>query len=182
MEKPAPHRWTFEEFLAFETEETERCELVDGVVHIMTGRSAGHSAIKGNVLALLQTELRAGPCRTYSGLKIVTETAVMYPDILVICRPMAPDDDRVADPTVVVEVLSPKTETHDRIRKWRQYQTIPSLRHFVLIAQTERRIEIYTRERGGWNLAVVEPPEDAVALKAVDASLSLAAIYEGSGR
>jgi Uma2 family endonuclease len=182
MEKPAPHRWTFEEFLAFEAEETERCELVDGVVHIMTGRSAGHSAIKGNVLALLQTELRAGPCRTYSGLKIVTETAVMYPDILVICRPMAPDDDRVADPTVVVEVLSPTTETHDRIRKWRQYQTIPSLRHFVLIAQTERRIDIYTRERGGWNLAVVEPPEDAVALKAVDASLSLAAIYEGSGR
>jgi Uma2 family endonuclease len=182
MEKPAPHRWTFEEFLAFEAEETERCELVDGVVHIMTGRSAGHSAIKGNVLALLQTELRAGPCRTYSGLKVVTETAVMYPDILVICRPMAPDDDRVADPTVVVEVLSPTTETHDRIRKWRQYQTIPSLRHFVLIAQSERRIEVYTREGEGWQLAVVEPPEDAVALKTVDASLSLAAIYEGSGR
>jgi Uma2 family endonuclease len=100
----------------------------------------------------------------------------------VICRPLAPDDDRVADPTVVVEVLSPTTETHDRIRKWRQYQTIASLRHFVLIAQSERRIEVYTRERDGWQLAVVEPPEDAVALRAVDARLSLETIYQGSGR
>jgi Uma2 family endonuclease len=182
MEKPAPHRWTFDEFLAFEAEETEPCELVDGVIHIMTGGSAGHSAIKSNVLALLQTELRAGPCRSYSGLKVVTEIAAVYPDVLVICRPMAPDDDRVADPTVIVEILSPTTETHDRIRKWRQYQTIASLRHFVLIAQDERRVEVYTREGDGWQLAVVEPPEDAVALQAVGARLSLGAIYEGSGR
>jgi Uma2 family endonuclease len=182
MGKPAPHRWTFEEFLAFEAEEAERCELVDGVVHIMTGRSAGHSAIKGNVLALLQRELRAGPCRTHSSLKVVTETAVMHPDILVTCRPLAPDDDRVADPTVIVEVLSPTTEIHDRIRKWRQYQTIASLQHFVLIAQSERRIEVHTRAGGGWQLAVVEPPDDTVILKAADAHLSLQAIYAGSGR
>lgn len=182
MERPAPHRWTFEEFLVFEAEETERCELIDGVVHIMTGRSAGHSAIKGNLLALLQTELGAGPCRTYSGLKVVTENAAMYPDILVSCRPLAPDDDRVPDPTVVVEVLSPTTETHDRIRKWRQYQTIASLRHFVLVAQSERRIEVYTRADTGWTLATIEPPEDAIALEAVGARLSLEAIYQDSGR
>jgi Uma2 family endonuclease len=68
----------------------------------------------------------------------------MYPDVLVICRPLAPDDDRVADPTVVVEVLSPTTESHDRIRKWREYQTIASLQHFVVVAQSERRVEVYS--------------------------------------
>jgi hypothetical protein len=52
----------------------------------------------------------------------------------------------------------------------------------VLIAQSERRIEVYTRVDDGWQLAVVEPPADAIALKAIDASLSLEAIYEGSGR
>jgi hypothetical protein len=40
-------------------------------------------------------------------------------------------DDRRSDPAVAVEVLSPSTETHDRIRKWREYQTIASLEHFV---------------------------------------------------
>ena len=106
----------------------------------------------------------------------------MYPDVLVTCRPLAPDDDRVPDPTVVVEVLSPTTERHDRIRKWREYQRIASLRHFVLVEQKERRIEVYSRTEAGWELVIVEPPEDAVALKAIGATLSLEAIYEGSGR
>jgi Uma2 family endonuclease len=183
MAKAAPQPWTVEEFLAFEAEEPERYEFVDGILRMMTGGSAAHSAIKGNVFAELRAAFRSGPCRVdVDDLKVMTETAVMYPDILVICRPLAPDDDRVTDPTVVVEVLSPTTETHDRIRKWRQYQTIASLQHFVLVAQSERRLEVYTREGDGWQLAVVEPPEDAVALKAVGASLSLTTIYEGSGR
>jgi hypothetical protein len=63
-------------------------------------------------------------------------------------------------------------ETHDRIRKWREYQTIASLQHFVLVALSERRIEVYSRDRDGWQLAVVEPPDDAVFLKAIGASLS----------
>jgi Uma2 family endonuclease len=183
MAKARPQPWTVDEFLAFEAEEPERYEFVDGILRMMTGGSAAHSAIKGNMFAELKAALRSGPCRVdVDDLKVVTETAVMYPDILVICRPLAPDDDRVADPTVVIEVLSPTTETHDRIRKWRQYQTIGSLRHFVLIAQSERRIEVYTREGSGWQLAVVEPPEDTVALQAVAARLSLEAIYDGSGR
>jgi Uma2 family endonuclease len=177
MARARPHPWTVDDFLAFEAEEPERYEFVDGIVRMMTGASAAHSRIKGNISAALDTALRDGPCSAYiDDLKVVTATAVMYPDLLVICRPLAPDDDRVPDPTVVVEVLSPTTETHDRVRKWREYQTIASLRHFVLVGQSERRVEVYTREQGGWQLAVVEPPEDEVDLKAVRASLSLEVI------
>jgi Uma2 family endonuclease len=183
MARARPHPWTVDEFLAFDAEEPERYEFVDGIVRMMTGASAAHSRIKGNLLAILDTALRDGPCSAYiDDLKVVTANAVIYPDVLAICRPLSPDDDRVPDPTVVVEVLSPTTETHDRIRKWREYQTISSLQHFVLVAQSERRVEVYTRERNGWQLAVVEPPEDEVALKAVRASLSLEAIYRNSGR
>jgi Uma2 family endonuclease len=79
-------------------------------------------------------------------------------------------------------LLSPTTQRHDRIAKWREYQRIPSLQHFVLVEQAERRIEVYSRTETGWALASVEPPHDAIALKAVGATLSLEAIYEGSGR
>jgi Uma2 family endonuclease len=183
MAKAKLHPWTVDDFLAFEAEEPDRYEFVDGIVRMMTGGSAAHSAIKTNATNALNAALREGPCRAYvDDLKVVTESAVMYPDVVVTCRPLAPDDDRVPDPTVVVEVLSPTTETHDRIRKWRQYQTIASLKHFVLVAQSERRVEVYTREGGGWQLAVVEPPDDTVALSAIGGSLSLEAIYEGSGR
>jgi len=183
MATARPHPWTVEEFLAFEAEEPERYEFVDGIVRMMTGASAAHSAIKGNVFAELRSALRSGPCRVdVDDLKVVTPTAVMYPDVLVTCRPLAPDDDRLSDPTVVVEVLSPTTERHDRIAKWREYQTIESLRHFVLVAQAERRIEISSRTETGWALVTVEPPDDGIPLDAIGATLSLEAIYHDSGR
>jgi hypothetical protein len=37
--------WTVDDFLAFEAEEAERYEFVDGIVRMMTGASAAHSAI-----------------------------------------------------------------------------------------------------------------------------------------
>ena len=183
MARARPHPWTVEDFLAFEAEESERYEFVDGIVRMMTGASAAHSRIKGNLLSTLDTALGDGSCSAYvDDLKVVTANAVMYPDVLVICRPLAPDDDRVPDPTVVVEVLSPTTETHDRIRKWREYQSIAVLQHFVLVAQSERRVEVYSRTQTGWEIKVVEPPEDAVVLKAIGTRLSLEAIYQRSGR
>jgi len=183
MAKARVHPWSVEDFLAFEAEEPDRYEFVGGIVRMMTGGSAAHSAIKGNIFAELRSSVGEGPCRVdVDDLKVETETAVMYPDLLVTCRPLAPDDDRVRDPTVVVEVLSPSTESHDRIRKWEAYQRISSLRHFVLVAQSQRRIEVYTRSGRGWELAIVEPPEDVVSLKAIGASLSLEAVYRGSGR
>lgn len=63
-----------------------------------------------------------------------------------------------------------------------EYQTIPTLQHCVLIAQSERRVEVYTREQGGWQLGGVEPPDDAVVLRVIGAELSLEAIYARSGR
>jgi Uma2 family endonuclease len=183
MAKAEPHPWTVDQFLAFEAEELERYEFVDGVVRMMTEGSAAHSAIKGNIFAELRSALRPGPCRVdVDDLKVVTAGAVMYPDVLVICRPLAPDDDRVADPTVVVEVFSPSTQRHDRIAKWREYQQIGSLRHFVLVEQGERRVEVYSRTETGWALVTVEPPQDAIALDAIGAILSLGAVYEASGR
>ena len=183
MAKALPQPWTVEDFLAFEAEEPERYEYVSGIVRMMTGGSAAHSAIKLNIAVALRTELRSGPCRVdVDDLKVVTASAVMYPDVLVVCRPLAPDDERVADPAVVVEVLSPSTEAHDRVRKWREYSAIVSLRHFVLVAQRERRVEVYSRTRTGWDLAIVEPPADTVALHAIGATLSLEAICQDSGR
>jgi Uma2 family endonuclease len=183
MARARPQPWTVEDFLVFEAEELERYEFVDGIVRMMTGGSAAHSRIKANVMAALDNMLRGGPCSAYiDDLKVVTATAVMYPDVLAACMPIAAEDDRVQEPIVVVEVLSPTTERHDRIAKWREYQRIRSLQHFVLVEQAERRVEVYSRTETGWALASIEPPQDEVALSAIGAKLSLEAIYERSGR
>jgi len=183
MAKALPRPWTVDDFLAFEAEEEERYEFVGGIVRMMTGGSAAHGIIKNNVTNALNAALGDGPCiAIVDELKVMTEAAVMYPDVVVACRPLAPDDDRIQDPAVVVEVLSPTTERHDRLAKWREYQEITSLRHVVLVAQRERRIEVQSRTERGWEMVVVAPPDDAVVLEGVGVTLSLEAIYRRSGR
>ena len=43
---------------------------------------------------------------------------------------------------MVVEVLSPSTERLDHTRKRWAHATIPSLRHYLLVGQDERVVEI----------------------------------------
>jgi Uma2 family endonuclease len=54
MARRLPRQWSIEDFLAFEAEEDDPCELVGGVVRIMTGASAAHSTIKGNIAAAFE--------------------------------------------------------------------------------------------------------------------------------
>jgi Uma2 family endonuclease len=68
-------------------------------------------------------------------LEVVTATATMYPDAIVVCGPIDLAEDQVRAPTVVVEVLSRSTEDHDRGAKWVAYRDLDALRHYLLVAQ-----------------------------------------------
>jgi Uma2 family endonuclease len=61
MASSRPQPWTVADFLAFEAEEEERYEFVDGIVRLTTGASAAHSAIKGNLFVALRNALKGGP-------------------------------------------------------------------------------------------------------------------------
>jgi Uma2 family endonuclease len=182
MQKPLIEPWTVDDFLAWERAQGERYEFVDGIVRMMVGGTLAHARIKGNIYAALREQLERGRCEVFvDGPKVLTAAAAMYPVAVVTCAPdLAPDDDAVPDPVLIVEVLSRSTEQFDRGGKWRAYQELPSLRYFLLVAQEERRVEVYRRTRAGWALIVHTRPEDRVALPGLRASLSLAAIYRGA--
>ena len=63
MARAGPHRWTVEDFLALEAAEPERYDFIGGIVRMVTGDTAAHSAIKGNIFSELRTARRSGPCR-----------------------------------------------------------------------------------------------------------------------
>jgi Uma2 family endonuclease len=66
MASSLPQPWTVEDFLAFEAEEEERYEFVDGIVRLMSGASAAHSAIKLNLALALWAALKGGPAGSTS--------------------------------------------------------------------------------------------------------------------
>ena len=55
----------------------------------------------------------------------------------------------VAEPRLIVEVLSPSTAATDRERKLPDYRTIPALEDILVVSSSEPRIEHYRREADG---------------------------------
>ena len=65
--------------------------------------------------------------------------------------PADPSGATITNPTLIIEVLSPTTEQDDRGDKWRHYQLVPSLQEYVLVSQSNARVEHYRRlATGGW--------------------------------
>ena len=87
----------------------------------------------------------------------------------------------VTNPVFVAEVLSPSTEGMDRGAKLREYRATPSLRQFVLVAQEEPWVEIYTRnETGAWEVRDVTGLEGECEFTGIDCVVPMAALYEGA--
>ena len=166
MQKPLIEPWTVDDFLAWERAQDERYEFVDGIVRMMVGGTLAHARIKGNVYSALRARLSGGSCEVFvDGPKVVTATESMYPDVVVTgVADLASDADAVPEPVLILEVLARSTEHFHRGGQWRAHQELASLRHFILVAQHERRVEAYRRTRSGWALTVHARPEDRVAL------------------
>jgi len=74
----------------------------------------------------------------------------VYPDVSVVCGPAMAEpghDDVLANPAILVEVLSESTEQYDRGLTWDGYRRIESLTDYVLVSQAEPRIEHFRRDR-----------------------------------
>jgi len=152
---------SYAEYLAFEAESETKHEYLDGEVFAMAGGTIVHGALAMAVGAALSNALRDRACRVLSSDVRVRSKATglaTYPDITVVCQKVEVDEDDahgVLNPTMIVEVLSPTTEAYDRGAKAAHYRRIPSLREYVLVAQSEPLIEVYRRnERGNWELFV----------------------------
>jgi Uma2 family endonuclease len=172
-----------EEYLALERAAETKSEYVDGYIYAMTGASRAHNLVTVNISLRLGNQLLNRPCEIYVAdmrVKAATARSYRYPDITVVCGQPEFEDprfDTLTNPTVLIEVLSPTTEASDRGRKFAEYQRIPSLREYLLVAQDLPRIERYARQAKGWLLTVAEGLEAKVRLDAIDCALDLAEVY-----
>ena len=173
------------EYLEFERASESKHEFLGGDVFDITSASRTHNLISGNVFASLHRQLRGKPCEIYYAdmrVKVSATGLYTYPDISIVCGEAQFGDehlDTLLNPTLLVEVLSPFTESYDRGRKFQHYRELPSLQEYVLIAQDNPRIERYLREADGkWQLADAAGLHATLELTSIGCKLSLADVYE----
>ena len=182
--QPKPYL-TPQQYLEIDRAAERGSEYYDGELFPMTAVSLVHDAIFSNVHEFLGTQLKGRLCRRAGSnlrVKCGPDGPYFYPDILVFCgAPILEDshEDTLLDVTAIIEILSPSTERYDRTFKFEHYRKLPSLQHYLLIAQNEVKIEHRRRQPDkSWTAVVSSDPQAVVELPAIDCGLPIGSIYE----
>jgi Uma2 family endonuclease len=161
-----------------------RNEYYDGHMYAMAGASPTHVLITTNLTAELHQALKSGPYRVYATelrLRVNPDRLYTYPDINVVCGELKLADDRkdtATNATMLVEILSPSTEAHDRGFKFAHYRHLESLQEYVLVWQSEPRVEIYRRQPAGdWLLSEVSGLDSTCRFDSLGCQVPLSDIY-----
>jgi Uma2 family endonuclease len=173
------------EYLAWERTQPSKHEYHLGEVFAMAGGSPRHNFLSTAVGAELRAAVRGKRCHVLSSDQRISAKQgerYVYAAAVVVCggAKMAPGTgDVLANPSILVEVLSSSTETYDRGEKWEAYQRLASLTDYLLVAQRSVRVEHYRRERdGSWRYRELGAG-DTVTFEN-GAALAIDSVYEGA--
>lgn len=169
------------DYLAWEAEQTERHEFVDGETFAMAGAEDRHVTVSMNIAFALRQYLSGTPCRTYMSdmrLNVAAAGSYFYPDVMVTCS-MADQASALikSEPKLIIEVLSPSTAAYDRGVKFSQYRSLPSLQEYVMVDLDTRRTDVY--RLGADGLWVLHPfaGDDVVQLASVALDITAAKLF-----
>jgi Uma2 family endonuclease len=191
---------TFDEYLEIESKTEFKSEFVNGEIYALAGASPERNIIAANVMIEIGKQIQRPHCAIYSGdqlLKVPARETGRYPDVIVVCgEPQYHKSaflNALLNPTLLVEVLSPTTEPSGRnttqsqgrnikvgkYRKAEEYRSIPSLKEYLLIAQSRYHVEHYSRRaENQWLLSEYNGLQSMIRLAAINCELSLAEIYK----
>lgn len=177
-------RLTAADYLAWEASQTGRHEYLAGEVYSMTGGTLDHNRIAGNLYAALRTRLHGSPCEAFiNDVKVRVEAAdaYFYPDIVVTCSEADRRAERVlAEPRVIVEVLSPSTAAYDWGAKFEAYSRLPGLVEYVLVEAERVAVHVQrpnaARRWERWSFGA----GTALELASLELAIPLEEIYAGT--
>jgi Uma2 family endonuclease len=172
---------TPEEYFAWEEKQLEKHELINGQVYAMSGGSVNHSRIAIRFVTMVDTHLDTSNCITGNSdlkVKIFGTNNYTYPDVSVTCD----DRDKTTDqyityPCLIIEVLSPSTETYDRSGKFRLYRKNPVLQDYLLVSSISIEMDLYHKNEAGDWLIINYQAGDTVELKSINLSFPIEQIY-----
>ena len=140
---------TVEDFLALDREKLNpKYEFRNGEMVAMAGGSTNHTILITNMSMLLQSQLRKSSCSALVEGTLKVEDECYLPDIMVTCNEADLTENKtyIEHPKVVIEVLSPTTETDDRRNKLWIYTQCDSIQEYVLVNWDIKMVQRMTRK------------------------------------
>jgi Uma2 family endonuclease len=178
-----PAEMTVAEFLAWDAPGPARWQLVDGEPVAMAPASRTHGALQLELGGLIRNHLVASgsPCTVIAAPGIVPQVRAQdnfrIPDLAVTCTQYETEEYDVANPVLIVEVLSPSNRAETWQNVW-SYTTIPSLREILILGSTAIRADLLRRgSDGNWPAAAAVIVDGDLILDSIGLTIPLIAIY-----
>jgi Uma2 family endonuclease len=179
------HILSFAEYADVAERSPTRVEYWEGAILDKSGGPPRHSAICSNVGRILGAQLRGTPCRVFDAnlrVRSIAANRATYADVTVVCGPLELDPadktrQTVLNPSILIEVQSPSTESDDRGPKLDGYKMMASVQAVILIAQDRAHVTVHERQADG-SFTQRDHDSGAVELRGIGAALPIAEIYE----
>ena len=178
--------YTQEEYLAFERQSLEKHEYYQGEIFDMAGGSLNHSQLQMNFTRETGSFLKGKTCKVHGSelrVHIPLNTLYTYPDSQIICGDVRMLDDAfdtVINPVVIVEILSPSTQSYDRGEKFMLYRSIPTLKEYIMIDSLSIKVEHHIRQQNeNWLLKEYKSLSDTFLIQSINYAFPLDELYSG---
>jgi Uma2 family endonuclease len=179
---------TVEDFFALTDTrpDNEKWELIDGEPILNASPSGLHQQILVNLMIVLGMIQRRQPqsWETTPGIGVrVSATRLPVPDVFILPAGTIRHDPysrETRDVLVTFEILSPSTVERDLRWKLMAYTSLPSLTHYVVIAQDAVDVVVFARD-AGFAERHLRSLGDSLELASLGISSPLAEIYRDTG-
>jgi Uma2 family endonuclease len=179
---------TVEEYFAFTDTrpDDEKWELIDGEPILNDSRTSRHQLVLANLLFLLGTNERRQPqsWEAIPGVGVrISDVSLPQPDALISPAGTTKSDPygrEISSVVATFEILSPSTEDRDLGWKRTAYASLPSLTHYIVIAQDAVEVVVFARATG-FAEQRYRSLSDCIELPALGISLPLSEIYRDTG-
>lgn len=159
MALPAENRrYTFADALTWD--ESERVEIINGEAFMMAPPSRVHQEISVAITAQLYNYLEGKQCKVYPapfGVRLFEQggdspenvDTMVEPDISVVCDSSKLDSHGCKGaPDLIIEILSPSTQRHDRLVKLGLYQRA-GVREYWTVNPEDKTVQVMLRDDSG---------------------------------
>ena len=134
---------TSDDFLAWDSGDGCRYELIDGQPVVMESASEGHQIVACNLYVAMRQHLHGAPCRAILSLEVRCDDGnCLVPDVMVYCDKDKRPRGMEACP-LIVEVLSRSSARDDRTRKFARYRRLAALREYLVVDWEQRATEVH---------------------------------------
>ena len=169
--------YTYEEYLQIDasTPENERYELIFGHIYMMSGASAVHQDIVGDIFYILknlQSKTKCLPRVAPFDLKIECQgtTNVVQPDVMLYC-----DDKEL--PCAVFEVLSPSTAYKDKTVKKDLYE-LCGVQNYFIVDPEAKTIDKFLLEDEKYNYIGCFGLPDDMMIECMNTEVEVAKLFD----